>query len=622
MSGICGFLGNGNNLLLKEMLKIIYHRGGKENFFMFDNCGLGVTTIPTDNSLAFGFNDDKSICIVLDGELYNKERLVGLINERFDVNHISDPETLCFLYEKYGLGFIDKIAGPFAFALWDIPKKLLVLSRDRFGEKPICYYNNEDIFLFSSEIKSFLKYKDFSVQLNYSALNSFLTRLFVPTPNSIFNGVYKIPPGNYLELNANGNFSLNEYWDFTLSPILSLNGKQILEKMNDYFTSSINSKISKDKKVGVFLSSGIDSNIVASKASLLCEKPIYTFTLGFDDEKFNELDSAKLASEHYGTIHQDFQIGAELFDYLPNAIWHMDEPHGDSGLLPLFYISKMVDDKGTFKILTGDGGDELFWGYPWNLEKDKVDYYFKIPRFIRQLSHSFLDNISRLNSIEIIDKADNLKKYERIDYPNLSPNEKFIARTSSFIPDELPELYSLDYGKKHDIECSDGKILEYFEKYKNVTIPYLKGYVTMKTIFLDNGLFKGDRMMASSSIDAHHPLLDNHFVDFSMRIPSHLKIKNGVQKYIWKQYAQYYNLMPKKLLKLKKTGFGIPVEYWFKTELKSYLEQEILEKKFMKEYFDENFIKKLFKKINQSENVHRLFSLLAFSIWHEQFFNN
>jgi asparagine synthase (glutamine-hydrolysing) len=622
MSGICGFIGDGDKSLIKEMARSINHRGGKENLFIFNNCGFGVTASIRDKTQAFGFNDDGSICVILDGEICNKKELLGFIKKNFGSNQLSDPEMICFLYERYGVQFIEKIIGTFAFALWDITKNLLVLGRDRLGEKPLCYYKDENTFLFSSEIKSFLQYENFTVQINYNALNSFLTYLFVPTPHSIFKGVYKLSPGNYLVLDNQRIISIAEYWDFTLNPILSFNEDQVLEKMDYYFTNSIKSKISNKDKIGVFLSGGIDSNIVASKASRLSKDTINTFTLGFDHEKYNELDVAKHASEYYGTRHHDFQIGADLFDYLPDAIWYMEEPHGDSGLLSLFYISKMACDKGVFRILTGDGGDELFWGYPWNLEKDIVDHYFKIPRLIRNFSHLCADTISRLISIEPFNKVATLKKYEQIDYPKLSPQEKFIARTSSFVYEELSELYSNNYQKTHDIKPLKGEIVKYFEKQKNITIPYLKGYVTMKTMFLDNGLFKGDRMTAAFSIDAYHPLLDGCFVDFSMRIPSYLKIKNGVQKYIWRKYAQQYNLIPKQLFSLKKTGFGIPLEYWLKKELKSYFEQEILEKKIMKEYFDKNFIKKLFKKCDQYENVHRLFSLLSFSVWYDKFLNN
>src|SRR4030042_4560017 len=200
MSGICGFIGDGDKSLIKEMARSINHRGGKENLFIFNNCGFGVTASIKDKTQAFGFNDDGSICVILDGEICNKEEFLGFIKKNFGSNQLSDPEIICFLYERYGVQFIEKIIGTFAFALWDITKNLLVLGRDRLGEKPLCYYNNENTFLFSSEIKSFLQYENFTVQINYNALNSFLTYLFVPTPHSIFKGVYKLSPGNYLVL--------------------------------------------------------------------------------------------------------------------------------------------------------------------------------------------------------------------------------------------------------------------------------------------------------------------------------------------------------------------------------------------------------------------------------------
>jgi asparagine synthase (glutamine-hydrolysing) len=622
LSGICGFIGNGDKTLLKKMLKSIMHRGGNEEIFIFKDCGFGVTKSLICDIDSLGCNNDESIYVIYDGELYNREDLIKNLDESIDPDNISQSKIICLLYEKYGKDFINKIIGPFALVLWDSTKRILILGRDKLGEKPICYYKDDNIFLFSSEIKSFLNYDNFIVQVDSNSLSSYMRYLFVPTPNSIFKGVYKIPPGNYLEIDSNRNLMIREYSDLTLTPILSLNENQILKKMDEYFTESIRSRIDKKDKLGVLLSAGTDSNIVASKMSLLSKDPINSFTLGFDNEAYNELESARYAAESYKTIHYDFQIGSELFNYLPEAIWHMDEPHGDSGLLSLFYVNKMAYDKKIFNMLTGDGGDELFWGYPWNLEKDGVDIFFKFPSFARKISYFFCDTLSHLNFIEFANKTENLKKYELVDYPKLSPREKFFTRTSAFLPNELLEIYSSDYKKRQDINETHDIFYSYYNKYKNIGELYLRGYVTLKTVFVDNGLFKGDRMSGIYSIDTVHPLLNYSFVDFSLRIPAHLKIKNGIQKYIWKQYANKYNLIPKKLLKLKKTGFGIPIEYWFKKELKGYLEQEILEKKFMRKFFDKNYIKKLMEKSHQYENAHRLFSLLSFSVWYEKFINN
>jgi len=360
MSGICGFFDNGDKYLLKKMLKSIQHSGGKEYIQMFDTCGFGITAVPSDNRRMYGFNEHGSIYVAIGGEIDNRDELLGIVDNGLDDDNLSNPETLCLLYDHFGTKFIEKIAGPFVFVLWDDSKKVLLVSRDRLGEKPLCYYNNTDVFLFSSEIKGFLSYDEFRVKINSDSLTSYLTYLFVPTPHSIFDGVYKLPPGNYLTLQHHSNYTDKKYWDFSLAPIVSLDEKKILEKMDESFTDSVTSRMSQQKSVGVFLSAGIASNIVASKASHLSNKTVHTFTLGFDNEQYNELKFAREAAEYYGTAHQDFEIGAELFDHLPQTIWYMDEPHGDSGLLSLFYISKKVREKGEYKILTGDGGDELF----------------------------------------------------------------------------------------------------------------------------------------------------------------------------------------------------------------------------------------------------------------------
>jgi asparagine synthase (glutamine-hydrolysing) len=619
MSGICGFFGDGDKYLLKKMLKSIQHRGGKEYNQMFDTCGFGITAAPSDDRRMYGFNEQGSVYVALDGEIDNRDELLGMVDNGLDDNNLSNPEILCLLYDHFGTKFIEKIVGPFVFVLWDDSKKVLLVARDRLGEKPLCYYNDSDVFLFSSEIKGFLSYDEFRVKINSDSLTSYLTYLFVPTPHSIFDGVVKLPPGHYLTLQHHSNYTVKKYWDFRLAPLVSLDEKKILEKMDESFTDSVTSRMSQPKSVGVFLSAGIDSNIVASKASRISNKIVHTFTLGFDNEQYNELKFAREAAEYYGTAHQDFEIGVELFDYLPQAIWHMDEPHGDSGLLSLFFISKKVREKGEYKILTGDGGDELFWGYPWNLETDLVDNYFKIPRFLRRCTHAVIDRMPMLSSIDMVKKSSNLKKYEEIGYPSLSSEEKFLARISSFTPCELTKLYSKKYRKQCAPPPLKSDLLLYFETHKNIDMSYVKGYATMKTVFLDNGLYKGDRMMNAFSIDVNHPLLDMKFVDLSMKIPSDLKIHKGVQKYIWKKYADTYNLIPKKLLHLKKKGFGIPIEYWFTKTLKSYLEQEILEKKCMKKYFNEKYLNMLFKNRAHYENAHRLFSLLSFSVWYDKF---
>jgi asparagine synthase (glutamine-hydrolysing) len=616
MCGVAGYFGEGNEEILREMTETIRHRGpDDEGFFISDNVGLGFRRLSIID-LSTGhqpiFNEDKSIAIIFNGEIYNYLDLKKDLELRHKFYTATDTEVIVHLYEEYGERVFEKLNGMFAIAIWDDREKKLVLARDRLGKKPLYWARSGDTLVFGSELKALLAHSSVRREIDRLSLQKYLFYEYVPTPHSIFKDVYKLESGHYLVFD--GRDIRNEtFWDqrFDLYPTMSEN--EYIEELDARISEAVKIRLISDVPLGVFLSGGIDSSTITYYAQKNSAQKIKTFSIGFDDSSFDESAYAKLAADFLGTEHHHAKFGtAEFLDVLPKIAVGMDEPLADGSLLPTFLLSKWTREHVTVA-LGGDGGDELFAGYPTFQAHKLAGIYNGLPRFACRI---FERGVSLLpTSYNNISFDFKLKKF-------LVDTESEICHRNqiwlgAFSPEMQRELLSVRSG---------GSIWEDLENYlKNVKDELRENqllYIYQKQYMRDDILVKVDRASMMNSLEVRAPLLDYTLVDFIDSIPYNMKIKGWITKYIFKKLMR--DKLPKEIVYRSKKGFGIPIGKWLCSELKDLALDYLSETHIKQEgLFNYQFVKKLLDDhfSGRCDNRKYLWTLLCFEMWREKWLN-
>ena len=373
MCGICGKYNFGSTKPvtreeLKKMNDLIVHRGPDDDgYYTQDNIGLAMRRLSIID-IAGGHqpmtNEDGSIWVVLNGEIYNFQSLREDLSRRgHKFKTKSDTEVIAHLYEEKGIDFAKELRGMFAISLWDSNKKRFILARDRIGKKPLFYSLNDNFIAFASELRSLLTLPGISKEVDFAAIDAYLTLQYIPSPLSIFKSVRKLKPASMLVF-EDGKSEILEYWDLPLKEdkFDSLSLKETKEKLYDELFEATKIRMISDVPLGAFLSGGVDSSVIVALMSKISSKPVKTFSIGFKEEKFSELKYAKEVADMYGTDHTEFIVEANMADILPRLVWHYCEPYADSSALPSYYVSRETRKEVTVA-LNGDGGDENFGGY-------------------------------------------------------------------------------------------------------------------------------------------------------------------------------------------------------------------------------------------------------------------
>ncbi len=556
---MCGFVGiwqrdeSISRLLLKKMTDIITHRGPDSDGYYYDdrnNFGLGFRRLSIIDLSEKGnqpmSDDSKQNWIVFNGEIFNYKSIrKDLEQKNYKFNSCTDTETVLFAYIENGLNFLHTINGMFAFGIWNSSKKELMLVRDRIGIKPLYYYHSENLFIFSSEIKSILIHPLISKQIDQDALDDFLTYNYVPYDKSIIKNIKKLPAGHYLLKNDNG-ILLRKYWDIEYNPS-DIGEKQVIDELSSKIDSVVNSWTLSDVPVGLFLSGGIDSGVVCASLNEQNRKAISAFSIGFDDESRNETEFAKIVSGKFGIEHTIRIV--ETID-AQNSIERLpviyDEPFSDTSGVPTYYLAKLASEN--FKVvLSGDGGDELFFGYS------------RYSSFLNQLASNnkkLLRNPLN-NSIHLLKHIPYLQRIESLEY-NLTtdPFQLLFWQLCFFTNQEKRKIFNLDTEKGKDE-------LWLFKKFLNPNLPFTASLrlLDLKTYLVDDILVKVDRATMSNSLEARPPLLDHSLVEYVFTIPDKIVYKNDSKKYLLKKCFE--GKLPENILNRKKRGFGAPIIYWF-----------------------------------------------------------
>jgi asparagine synthase (glutamine-hydrolysing) len=620
MCGITGFVDFSKKSTKKDIENMtcsLSHRGPDSSDHYFEetdlfSLGMGhqrlsIIDISQNGNQPMFF---ENLIIVYNGEIYNfKEIRTELIKYGYTFKTDSDTEVVIKSFHKWGYFCVNKFNGMFAFAIYNQYTKKLFLFRDRMGVKPLYYYYKNNIFLFGSELKTFHKIKNFTKKINIESLDMFFRFGYIMQPFTIFDNAFKLEAGYYIEFDLNSKkLTKNKYWD-----IYSLYkpDKNILDfsyyyrQLEEILISAFKYRTVSDVPLGVFLSGGIDSSLVASILARHSDSRLNTFTIAFEESEFNEGEYSKKIADHLGCKHKEFvctqKDALSLLDKIPE---YFDEPFGDSSSIPTMLLSK--NTSAHVKVaLSGDGGDELFFGYNkyfriLNLKK-KLDY---IPVFLNK-SFIFSENNIKDNKL----RRNYYLLKNSIKYRKNS-SKLLEYRSSRFTCDELNKILIQSYKRAESN----------FDLY-NRTIPFnLNMQLTdMSTYLIDDILVKTDRASMAYSLETREPMLDHRIIEFAVNLPDKYKYNSCGGKFILKEILKKY--IPEDLFNRPKMGFGIPVSKWMRNDLKEkldyYLSHENIKKSSILDFNEVDIIKKNFYSGNNTE-FEKLWFILMFQTWHEK----
>lgn len=641
MCGICGFCGFEDRHLLRRMASSIEHRGPDENGFLSDkgvsiaNQRLKIIDLSEKGRQPI-FNEDKTVAIVFNGEIYNYLELRrGLESKGHRFYGNSDTETIVHGYEEYGQDVVKLLNGDFAFAIYDLKKQLVFLARDRLGIKPLYYFFDGRRLLFASEIKAILEDHDVKRAVNRNALNLFISLRFIPGEETIFEGIKKLPPAHTLIYSVrDATVSVGRFWEINCSDGSVIKGTEgfFTEKILQLFEDSVERRLMSDVPLGVYLSGGIDSSSVVAMMSRIrkrenrlgsynVDNEIRTFSVGFGyGEETDELKHARLISEHFGTRHNEFTVSSDLIKLLPRIVWHCDEPLADPALIPVYLLSEKAKKHVTV-VLTGDGGDELFAGY----EQHRFMKIINAAAIPAQVRGRILAAGLKLMPKAVLNKffryASSLgdKGVERAvrAFSTGDPLQQYLEIVSIFDEKEKQELFEAT--GNNSLRYVRALLSDYFREYSSSALDnFLAG--EFKTVLPENFLMKADKMTAAHAVESRVPFLDHRLVELSFQIPPGLKLKGLTEKYIFRKAMA--GIVPGGILSRKKQRFYVPIDRWISSDIKPLLQDFLSEKEIRRQgFFSYSYVEKAFRNYKSSPLFYgrQLWSLLTFQLWQKIF---
>ena len=558
--------------------------------------------------------------IVFNGEIYNfQEKREELKKRGYQFASNTDTEVIMALYDAYKEKCVDHLRGMFSFVIYDEHDETIFCVRDRIGKKPFKYYFDDNVFLFASELKAILTQKEYTKEPDYIAIHHYLTLQYCPAPLTGFKNIKKLESAHYLFIDLKTKkVTKKRYWKLDYSEKLDLSEKEWQKKIFEKLQESINIRMISDVPIGAFLSGGIDSSAVVAMMAHNSSQPIKTFSIGFKEEKYNELPYARMIANKFKTNHTEFIVKPDAIKVLPMLVRQYEEPYADSSALPTYYVSKLTREHVTVA-LNGDGGDENFGGYnSYRFYKITLfyDQYFKyVHRFIlvpivtffaKNIKNDFLYKLSRLVSIL-----------------SQSPSKRFTSFMCHFTNEMKSSLYT-EHMKSITAHADTFDLLPKKSDESEASDPMDKVFYTDINSYLADDLMpKVDIASMSVSLEARSPFLDHEFMELTSKIPSNLKIKGFNQKkYILKKCLE--RIIPHEILYRKKMGFGIPLDAWFRNELQEYVHETLLsEKSIARGIFKKEEIEKILEDhTSRRRNLgYYLWNLLTLELWFEAYFD-
>jgi asparagine synthase (glutamine-hydrolysing) len=594
------------------------HRGpDDEGFFLGGTAGLGFRRLSIID-LAGGHqpmsNEDDSLWIVFNGEIYNFQELRSKLDAtgRHKFKTRSDTEVIIHLYEEYGERCVDHLRGMFAFAIWDKKRERLFAARDRFGKKPLVYADLPGAFVFGSELKAILKYPGVPRDIDYRAIDLYLTYQYVPSPRTAFQSIRKLPPAHYM-VYEKGKIRIERYWQPVFQPKTTLSFAEASERVVEKLKEATRLRMIADVPLGAFLSGGVDSSIIVGLMSELSSRPVKTFSIGFEESSFSELPYARAIAERFHTEHHEFVVKAETVDILPKLAWHYGDPFADPSALPSYYVSEMTRQHVTVA-LNGDGGDETMGGYLRYQAILFMQYWNRMPAAIRRLIYAAAQALPNGKEAPL-GLGWRIKRLLRLGL--LDPERAYLSTLCYFHEDQKEPLYT-SFMKQ---AISGSSAPDYLDKILS-DVPHLQGvdrylYTDMLSYLPECLMVKIDVASMANSLEARSPFLDHEFAELAGQLPPEWKLRHLFQKKFLIKKA-FRGQLPSSILKRGKQGFGIPLSRWFREELYGYLEGMLLSQKALSRgIFEKPAIRRLLEEHRSQKADHgfRLWALLMLEHW-------
>ena len=624
MCGIVGLVRNDGKPidegLLARMNEAIRHRGPDEDgFYVNGSVGLAMRRLAIID-LKSGqqpiHNRDRTAWIVFNGEIYNylelREKLEKL-GHTFYTN--SDTEAIVHAYDQYGSDCPKHLRGMFAFAIWDERTQELFLARDRVGKKPLLYAEVNGQLVFGSEFSAILLHPDVSKEIRPEAIDCYLSFMCVPAPLTAYRAIKKLEPGHSLRWRK-GELKTERYWQPDFSKKLDIGEEEAGERAIEILRDAVKVRLMSEVPLGAFLSGGIDSSAVVALMSQESSEKVKTFSIGFEEQDFSELQHAKRIAEHVGADHHEFIVRPDAVEILPMLVEHYGEPYADSSAVPTYYVARETRRHVTVA-LNGDGGDESFAGYERYIAMGLTEKYRKVPAFFRE--SLIKEAVNRIPTSPIRKSTVNSAKrlLEVVSKPRVN---RYMHWMSVFNEGLKEPLYSEAFREQTDRAFAASFLDTWFKKANgNGTVDTL--LLTDLMTYLPNDLLvKVDIATMAVSLEARSPFLDHHVIEFAASLPERLKLRRLTTKYLLKKVLR--RLLPAENLDRRKMGFGVPIGHWFRGKMQPFLREVVLSDKALRRgFFKPEVVKQLVEQHTRSERdySHQLWTLLMLELWFLRF---
>ena len=580
MCGIVGFVNNSERAadqgVLEAMNGAIVHRGPDDDgFYVHDNVGMAMRRLSIID-LAGGkqpmHNADRTKWIVFNGEIYNYRELRADLEKRghsFYTN--SDTEAIIHLYDEYGADCLQYLRGMFAIAIWDKSDRSLFLARDRVGKKPILYSHqpNGDL-IFGSEFQAILKHPSVTREVDYGAIDSYLSYLCVPAPETAFKQIRKLEPGHWLKW-KDGNVETRRYWLPNFSKKIKISEDEAIQETTRILRESTKLRMISEVPLGAFLSGGVDSSIVVALMAQESAAPVKTFSIGFEEQDFSELKYARRVAEHVGAEYSEFIVRPDALEVLPTLVEHYGEPYADSSAVPTYYVAKETRQHVTVA-LNGDGGDESFAGYERYMAMEVAELYRRIPRILRR---TLIEGPIRMLPTSEIKKTRVRDVQRFLISANESRKERYARWMSAIKPTaKLALLYSDEMNARVGEHNAAAVLDEWFDRAGDLGLLDATLLADQMTYLPNDLLVKVDIATMANSLEARSPFLDHKVIEFAASLPESLKMNRFRPKYLLKKVAA--RLVPPEVVYRRKMGFGVPIAHWFRGEMKDFVRDVLL----------------------------------------------
>ncbi len=624
MCGIAGIYsrteGKADPGLLKKMCDAMRHRGpNDEGYYIDGNVGLSMrrlSVIDLHTGKQPIHNEDKTVWIVFNGEIYNFRDLRTSLEDKHRFYTNTDTEVIVHLYEEYGEKFVTMLNGMFTFAIWDSPKKTLFVGRDRLGIKPLYYTEANGNFIFASEIKSILEVPYVIREVDPGALDSYFSFLYTPAPLTMFKGIRKLMPGHMMVW-KDGHSESIQYWEMDYTPRKETSLDSLVDEFRVKFGRAVKSQLISDVSLGAFLSGGIDSSAIVANMAEYVKGPVETFSIGYGKEEayYDESEDAKIIAGRYGTNHHSFILRPDVLEILPEVVRSMDEPLADSSVIPNYYLCQQTRKHVTVA-LSGLGGDELCGGYPRYAGMYLADFYRRIPRVLREkiISGVVLSIPDSSKGRRFVDRAKRFVKSGALPLDNA-----YFNMISAFDRENKRGLLR-DAAWKEGESSAESIFKGYFCRQQKEVLLNKVFFTDMKLYLVDDLLTLTDKMSMAHSLEVRVPFLDNDLVEFMAGIPPELKVRRLTKKYLLKKSLE--GILPKKTLYKEKKGFSVPLTLWFRNDLRGFLDSYLSDKRIDRlGYFNRDYVRGLIKRhFNREGNYFsQIWSILVFSLWHSTY---